>query len=75
MASMEDGKPMEDAIRDGLEKLPGTGGAKADGGAIGISKAGGIAWAHNSPMFAVAIQTAAMDAPEAYLKKEEEPRG
>jgi beta-aspartyl-peptidase (threonine type) len=75
MASIEDGLPMEQAIAKGLAKLPGTGGADADGGAIGIDKHGTLAWAHNSPMFAVAYLTAGMDRAKAFLKKEEEQRG
>jgi beta-aspartyl-peptidase (threonine type) len=75
MVWLDDGKPLEQAIGDAVELLPGTGGAEADGGAIGITKTGEIGWAHNSPMFAVAIQTSTMDAPRAYLKKEEERRG
>jgi beta-aspartyl-peptidase (threonine type) len=75
MASMEDGLPMEQAIAKGLDKLPGTGGADADGGAIGIDKHGTLAWAHNSPMFAVAYLTSGMNEPAAFLKKEEETRG
>lgn len=75
MASVEDGLGLEQAITKGLDKLPGTGGADADGGAIGIDKHGNLAWAHNSPMFAVAYLTTGMTEPNAYLKKEEETRG
>jgi beta-aspartyl-peptidase (threonine type) len=75
MASIEDGLPMEEAIAKGLAKLPGTGGADADGGAIGIDKHGTLAWAHNSPMFAVAYVTADMAEPKAFLHKDEEARG
>ncbi|HEY0028690.1 MAG TPA: isoaspartyl peptidase/L-asparaginase family protein [Allosphingosinicella sp.] len=75
MASIEDGLPMEEAIAKGLAKLPGTGGADADGGAIGIDKHGTLAWAHNSPMFAVAYLTAGMAEPKAFLHKDEETRG
>jgi beta-aspartyl-peptidase (threonine type) len=72
MASLEDGEDVEGAIAKSVEKLPGTGGAKADGGGIGIRKDGQIGWAHNSPMFAVAIMTGEMSEPQAYLKKSEE---
>jgi beta-aspartyl-peptidase (threonine type) len=75
MASLEDGKPIEQAIRDGVEKLPGTGGAGADGGGIGIAKTGEVGWAHNSPMFAIGIARSGGDRPEVYLKKDEERRG
>jgi beta-aspartyl-peptidase (threonine type) len=72
MASLEDGEDMEPAIRKSVEKLPGTGGAGADGGAIGIRKDGQIGWAHNSPMFAVAVIDSGMDEPKAYLHKDED---
>ena len=75
MASVEDGHPLEGAIAKSLEKLPGTGGADADGGAIGIDKHGRLAWAHNSPMFAVAYVTSEMEAPLTFLKKDEETSG
>ena len=75
MASVEDGQSLEAAIAKSLDKLPGTGGADADGGAIGIDKHGTLAWAHNSPMFAVAYLTAGMTEPKAFLKKDEENRG
>jgi beta-aspartyl-peptidase (threonine type) len=75
MAAMEDGQAMQTAIARGLEKLPGVGGARGDGGAIGIQKDGRLAWAHNSPDFAVAYVTSDMDAPRAYLKKDEEQSG
>ena len=75
MASLEDGKPIERAIADAVEKLPGTGGAGADGGGIGISKSGEIGWAHNSPMFAVGIVTSGSEEPSVYLKKDEEKGG
>jgi beta-aspartyl-peptidase (threonine type) len=75
MVWLDDGKPLERAIGDAVALLPGTGGAAADGGAIGITKDGEVGWAHNSPMFAVAVQTSAMDAPRAYLKKDEERSG
>jgi isoaspartyl peptidase/L-asparaginase-like protein (Ntn-hydrolase superfamily) len=41
------------------------------GGAIGIRKDGQIGWAHNSPMFAVALITSEMHEAEIYLKKDE----
>jgi len=72
MASLEDGEEIEAAIRKGVAKLPGAGGAQADGGAIGIAKDGEIGWAHNSPMFAVALVTSEMSEPRAYLKKDEQ---
>ena len=75
MASLEDGEGVEQAIVKSVAKLPGTGGAEADGGGIGISNTGEIGWAHNSPMFVVALVTNAMGGPEVYLKKEEERRG
>jgi L-asparaginase / beta-aspartyl-peptidase len=75
MASLEDGEAMEQAIAKSVAKLPGTGGAGADGGGIGIGKDGQIGWAHNSPMFAVAYIDSDMDEPKAFLKKDEETRG
>ena len=75
MASLEDGIAMEEAIAKSVEKLPGAGGGDADGGGIGIHKDGTIGWAHNSPMFAVAYVASGMDAPKAFLKKDEEGRG
>lgn len=71
MASLEDGEDTGHAIAKSVEKLPGTGGAGADGGGIGIRKDGQIGWAHNSPIFAVAFLTSEMDRPEAYLRKSE----
>ena len=75
MAAMEHGQDMETAIARGIEKLPGVGGAKGDGGAIGIQKDGRLAWAHNSPDFAVAYLTSEMDGPRGYLRKDEELSG
>jgi beta-aspartyl-peptidase (threonine type) len=66
---------MEAAIAKSVAKLPGTGGAKADGGGIGIRKDGQIGWAHNSPMFAVGYVEAGMEAPRIFLKKDEETSG
>jgi beta-aspartyl-peptidase (threonine type) len=71
MASLEDGEDVEQAIAKSVEKLPGTGGAGADGGGIGIRKDGQIGWAHNSPMFAVALMTSRSAEPQVYLKKDE----
>jgi beta-aspartyl-peptidase (threonine type) len=65
----------EEAIRRAVEQLPGTGGAGADGGAIAIAKDGRIGWAHNSPAFAVAYVTNSMEAPKAFLNKDEEADG
>jgi beta-aspartyl-peptidase (threonine type) len=65
----------EQAIADAVAQLPGTGGAEADGGGIAIRKDGLIGWAHNSPDFAVAYVTSDMDAPRAFLKKDEERSG
>jgi beta-aspartyl-peptidase (threonine type) len=75
MASLEDGEDIEQAIAKSVDKLPGAGGAGADGGGIGIAKDGRIGWAHNSPIFAVAFATSENDEPRAYLKKDEERRG
>jgi beta-aspartyl-peptidase (threonine type) len=75
MASLEDGSGMEQAIGKAVAKLPGTGGAEADGGGIGIHKDGTIGWAHNSPMFAVGYAARELGAPRVYLKKDEEERG
>jgi beta-aspartyl-peptidase (threonine type) len=69
MASLEDGEDMEDAIAKSVAKLPGTGGAGADGGGIGIRKDGQIGWAHNSPMFAVALLSSEMSDPDVFLRK------
>ena len=75
MASLEDGEDPGHAIGKSIAKLPGTGGAGADGGGIAIRKDGRIGWAHNSPMFAVAFVTSEMEEPEVYLKKDEERSG
>jgi beta-aspartyl-peptidase (threonine type) len=75
MASLENGEDLEHAIAKSVEKLPGTGGAGADGGAIGIRKDGQIGWAHNSPMFAVALIDSGMPEPKVFLKKDEEKSG
>ncbi|HEV2746469.1 MAG TPA: isoaspartyl peptidase/L-asparaginase family protein [Allosphingosinicella sp.] len=75
MASLEDGDSVEQAIAKSVAKLPGTGGAGADGGGIGIAKTGEIGWAHNSEMFAVAIARSDAAEPSIYLRKEEERRG
>jgi beta-aspartyl-peptidase (threonine type) len=75
MASLEDGEGMEHAIAKSVAKLPGTGGAGADGGGIGIRKDGEIGWAHNSPMFVVGLVASGMPAPKVYLKKDEEQGG
>jgi beta-aspartyl-peptidase (threonine type) len=75
MARLEDGEAPEPAIAAVLAKLPGTGGAAADGGGICITRDGTLGWAHNSPIFAVAYVTSEMDSPRAYLKKDEETRG
>ncbi|HEY0112116.1 MAG TPA: isoaspartyl peptidase/L-asparaginase family protein [Allosphingosinicella sp.] len=75
MAAMEAGQTMDTAIARGLDKLPGVGGARGDGGAIGITKEGRLAWAHNSPDFAVAYVTSDMESPKAFLKKDEEKSG
>jgi len=75
MARLEDGEAPEPAIAAALAKLPGTGGAEADGGGICITRDGILGWAHNSPIFAVAYMTGEMDAPRAFLRKDEETRG
>jgi beta-aspartyl-peptidase (threonine type) len=72
MASIEHGQDVEASILEAVTKLPGTGGAGADGGGIGIRKDGQLGWAHNSPMFAVALLTSKMSEPEVYLKKDEQ---
>ncbi|TFI59660.1 asparaginase [Sphingomonas parva] len=71
MASIDDGEDPEAAIAKAVAKLPGTGGADADGGGIGIAKDGRIGWAHNSPSFTVALMTGDMEEPEVWLSKEE----
>ncbi len=72
MAALENGEHPEQAVSMAVEKLPGTGGATADGGGIAITKNGVVGWAHNSPSFAVAMVTSEMDAPTAWLSKEED---
>jgi beta-aspartyl-peptidase (threonine type) len=72
MASLEDGEAMEEAIAKSVAKLPGTGGAGADGGGIGIHKDGTIGWAHNSPMFVVGYATSEAGQPRVFLKKDDE---
>ncbi|HEX4736338.1 MAG TPA: isoaspartyl peptidase/L-asparaginase family protein [Allosphingosinicella sp.] len=59
----------EEAIEKAVEQLPHLGG---DGGGIAIAREGRIGWAHNSPAFVVAKITSGMDAPEAWLNKQEE---
>ncbi|MBV8687516.1 MAG: isoaspartyl peptidase/L-asparaginase [Alphaproteobacteria bacterium] len=73
MAGMAEQGP-EAAIRDAVERLPGTGGAGADGGAIAIDRTGRIGWAHNSPAFAVAYANEGGGEPRACLGKDEEAR-
>ncbi|HEY0414440.1 MAG TPA: isoaspartyl peptidase/L-asparaginase [Allosphingosinicella sp.] len=65
----------EEAISRAVAQLPGTGGAEADGGGIAITKDGRIGWAHNSPAFAVAYVASGMEAPRAFLSKDEEQSG
>ncbi|HEX8256236.1 MAG TPA: isoaspartyl peptidase/L-asparaginase family protein [Allosphingosinicella sp.] len=74
MGSLKDGERVGQAIVKAVELLPGTGGAGADGGGIGIAKTGEIGWAHNSEMFAVAVATSDGGEPGIYLKKKEETR-
>jgi L-asparaginase / beta-aspartyl-peptidase len=71
MASVEQGEDMEEAIANAVAKLPGTGGAHADAGGIGIMKDGRIGWTHNSPHFAVALVTSDDPEPKAWLTKQE----
>ncbi|MFL6862029.1 MAG: isoaspartyl peptidase/L-asparaginase family protein [Allosphingosinicella sp.] len=75
MASLEQGETPEQALRKVLDKLPGTGGAEADGGGICIAKDGTLGWWHNSPMFAVSYMTSDMAAPRVFLGKDEEQSG
>lgn len=75
MASLEDGQDLDAALTRALAKLPGIGGAEGDGGGIAIAKDGRVAWAHNSPDFAVALVTSELSAPKAYLRKDEERSG
>jgi beta-aspartyl-peptidase (threonine type) len=58
----------ERAIRKAVDQLPPLDG---DGGGIGIARDGRIGWAHNSPAFVVAKITSEMDAPRAWLNKQE----
>jgi len=74
-ASLEQGEAPEAALEKVLDKLPGTGGAEADGGGICIAKDGTLGWWHNSPMFAIAYMTSEQDAPRVFLKKDEEKSG
>ena len=74
MATLDELGP-EDSIRRAVERLPATGGEGADGGAIAIAKDGRLGWAHNSPAFAVAYVTDRMEAPRAFLNKDEERSG
>jgi beta-aspartyl-peptidase (threonine type) len=75
MASFEHGEEPDAAIARAVAMLPGAGGAEADGGGIAILKDGRLGWAHNSPIFAVAYITSDMDAPTAFLRKDEEQSG
>lgn len=75
MASLEQGDRPEAALEKVLAKLPGTGGAEADGGGICIAKDGTLGWWHNSPMFAIGYMTSEQDAPRVFLKKDEEKSG
>jgi beta-aspartyl-peptidase (threonine type) len=69
MARINEDGP-ERAIADAVQELPGVGGGEADGGAIAIAKDGRLGWGHNSPHFAVALVTDAMNEPCAWLRKE-----
>lgn len=75
MASLEDGETPDQALRKVLDKLPGTGGAEADGGGICIAKDGTLGWWHNSPMFVVSYMTSDMAAPKVFISKDEEKSG
>ena len=75
MAALENGEDPERAIDKAVAKLPGTGGAGADGGGIAITKDGHIGWAHNSPSFAVAMITSDMAEPKVWLNKDDNQRG
>ena len=68
MAAMERDGPLE-ALQDALAGMPALG---SDAGGIAISKNGTIAWAHNSPAFAVAMVASDWDEPKVWLHKEEE---
>jgi beta-aspartyl-peptidase (threonine type) len=72
MGALEAHADPTEAISRAVERLPGTGGAGADGGGIAITKDGRVGWAHNSPHFAVAMITSDMNEPGAWLSKEED---
>ena len=74
MATINSDSP-EEAIRKALDQLPQVGGADADGGAIAISRDGKLGWWHNSSHFAVALVDSGMEAPSAWLRKDEGGRG
>ena len=48
---------------------------EADGGGISIAKDGTLGWWHNSPIFVVSFMTSDMDAPKAFIRKDEEQSG
>ena len=75
MASLDRGEAPAAALNKVLDKLPGTGGAEADGGGISIAKDGTLGWWHNSPIFVVSFMTSDMDAPKAFIRKDEEQSG
>lgn len=59
---------MQAALDHALTFLPRVGG---DGGGIALDRNGRVAWAHNSPHFAIAFVTGAMDEPRACLTRDE----
>jgi len=75
IGSFEHGEEPDSAIARAVAMLPGAGGAEADGGGIAILKDGRLGWAHNSPIFAVAYISSDMNAPKAFLRKDEERSG
>lgn len=68
MAAMERDGPQR-ALEQALAQLPRVGG---DAGGIAIAKDGRMAWAHNSPDFAVAMVASDWDEPRVWLNKNED---
>ncbi|MCW3054810.1 MAG: Asparaginase [Chthonomonadales bacterium] len=70
MELLHDGLSAEEAVQRSMEIL----GARVDGegGCILIDRAGSIGWGHNSPQMPCAYFRSGMDAPVAFIAKQEE---
>jgi beta-aspartyl-peptidase (threonine type) len=68
IGSMQQKGPQK-ALEQALSQMPALGG---DAGGIAISADGRMAWAHNSPDFAVAMVASDWEAPQVWLNKQED---